>query len=197
MRCTLWGTLAAVTLTVAAPAASQRPSFSDSPLMRQGFQQYDDLDLDAALASFQKAAVDTTASTASRAAAYAFAGMTAMALGKQTNARGLFEKAVELDPKVSLPADEAPPKVVALLEEVRKQQQGIKVSAPARREEFTEAPPEHKESGGSRLPLILGIGGGAVAVAAVAVVLIFVLKGSSCATPQGTGCIDIKTGAPP
>jgi hypothetical protein len=167
--------------------------------------QYDNLDLDASLASLVEAAKDAHVSASERALMLIYAGLVAMTTGKPDDAKKLFQQAVALDPKVAFPADEAPPKVASLLEDARKTAaENLTTPKVKPKDEFSdtgpETPAEPKEGDKSNLPLILGVTGGAVVVAAVVVVvLVFALKSPAC--PSGTGsnagCIAVHPmGAP-
>jgi hypothetical protein len=125
--------------------------------------------------------------------------MVAMTLSKTDKAKEYFEEAVDLDPKVRFPADEASPKITSALDDVRKAKTPD-LSAPVVRppDNYSDTDTRKDDQGQSRLPIILAGGGAVVVVAAVVVILVFALKGPTCGGPSGTGCVDVHpSGARP
>jgi len=180
-------------LLSASPAWADHPAFPDSPKAQQGLAQYDNLELEAALTLLVDAAKDTKLAKEQRALILIYAGMVAMTLpGRGDEAKEHFGEAVDLDPKVKFPPDEASPKIAQALEDVRK------AKVPDLTAPVVKPPPDtsfaetgREEPGQSRLPIILAGGGAVVVIAAVVVVLVFALKGNGCAGPSGTGCVDV------
>jgi hypothetical protein len=190
-------------LLLSGTALADHPFFPDSPTAQKGLAQYDNLDLEAAAASLSTAAKDTKVPEAERATILIYAGLVEVTLGKEDEAKKFFADAVDLDPKVHFPADDAPAKVTAMLDEIRKSKapaEKIDLTQPPKKEkeekEWAETGTETKETpsggGNSHLGLILGISGGVVAVAAVVIILAVVLKPAGCTnSPAGTGCINV------
>src|SRR6266550_6630989 len=92
---------------------------SKSAELRTGFKQYDDLEFESALRSFEAAIQSGALSNEETAAAALFAGIISQSLNDRVHAKGYFQQAVTAMPELE-PPDDAPPKTKLAFNEAKR-----------------------------------------------------------------------------